>query len=373
MAYTHGFVPALSTRRGMGYIALAAASWGTTGAAAAVLYRGTGLDPVAVSFWRFAAAVAVLAAARALRRTGLRRTRLRSSVPLGSSVPLRRALAGRWRGTLVTGVGLAVYHTAYFAAVQLAGVTVATLVTLGAGPVLVALGGRVALGERLGRTGTGATLAATLGVGLLVAGGGGGAGQAPLAGCGLALLAALGYAGVTLLTRAGGQRRGDPYDTVLASFAVGTAVLLPAAVLGGLLPYRNPLLAAGLIGYLGAVPTALAYGLFFAGLRVVPAATAAVVALLEAVAAAALGVALLGERPTPAAGAGAALLLGTVALLATGEPARPADPASTAGPASPADPVRPAGEARCRRRRWPDASAPRAVPRSRSRRRRAAR
>ncbi|MBO0867611.1 MAG: DMT family transporter [Micromonosporaceae bacterium] len=313
MAYTRGFLaarallarkprPAPSARRGIGYIALAAASWGTTGAAAAILYRRTGLDPVAVSFWRFGAAVAVLAAARPLRLARL-----------------RRALAGRWRYILVTGAGLAVYHTAYFAAVQLAGVTVATVVTLGAGPVLIALGGRVALGERLGRTGTVATVAALLGVGLLVAGGGGGAGEAPLLGCGLGLLSALGYAGVTLLTRATG-RAGDPYDTVLASFAVGTAALLPAAIVGGMLPYHgDALLAAGLIGYLGAVPTALAYGLFFAGLRVVPAATAAVVALLEAVTAAVLGVAALGERPTLPSAAGAVLLLVSVVCLSAAQ------------------------------------------------------
>ena len=45
------------------------------------------------------------------------------------------------------------FQTAYFASVEATGLAVATVVTLGAGPVLIALGARLALGERLGRGG----------------------------------------------------------------------------------------------------------------------------------------------------------------------------------------------------------------------------
>ncbi|CAM5696714.1 hypothetical protein SGLAM104S_09169 [Streptomyces glaucescens] len=77
-----------------------------------------------------------LAAARLLRP----RARTDVAEPMG-----RRALRAG-----ATGVGLAVFQTAYFAAVAATGLAVATVVTLGAGPVLSALGARLTLGERLG-------------------------------------------------------------------------------------------------------------------------------------------------------------------------------------------------------------------------------
>jgi DME family drug/metabolite transporter len=66
--------------------------------------------------------------------------------------------------------------------------------------------------------------------------------------------------------------------------------------------------------YLGAVPTALAYGLFFVALGRVRATTASVVALLEPVTAAAIGVTLLHERLTWVMATGAAVLLVAIAF-----------------------------------------------------------
>ena len=51
--------------------------------------------------------------------------------------------------------------------------------------------------------------------------------------------------------------------------------------------------------YLGAVPSALAYALFFTGLRTVPGAVASIVTLLEPLTATALATAFLGERLSP--------------------------------------------------------------------------
>jgi drug/metabolite transporter, DME family len=288
---------ALPARRGIWYVAAAATAWGTGGAAAVVLYRTSGLGPVAVSFWRFVLAVALLAAARPVLRPG----------------PFR---GGRLRPVLGTGAGLALSQTAYFASVRFAGVAAGTVITIGAGPVLIALGARYALGERLGRRGAATVATALLGVGLLVGSGRGG-GSAPLLGAGLALVSALGYSAVTVLRRAAGPV--TPYDGALAGFAVGTCCLLPVALLSGLWPHTGAPLAFGLLVYLGAVPTALGYALFFAGLRTVRAATAAVVALLEAVTAAVVGVAALHERLGAPALAGGALLLGSVALMSTRE------------------------------------------------------
>ncbi|GAA0916357.1 hypothetical protein GCM10009557_88820 [Virgisporangium ochraceum] len=78
-------------------------------------------------------------------------------------------------------------------------------------------------------------------------------------------------------------------------------------------------MTAALLLYLMVVPTALAYALFFAGLAVVRATTASVVALVEPLTAAAVAVTLLGERVTPVAALGGAILLGTVFLLMRSE------------------------------------------------------
>ncbi|WP_436758917.1 EamA family transporter [Streptosporangium sp. V21-05] len=332
----------VSVRRGLLYVSIAATAWGTGGAAGALLHQTGGLGPVAVSFWRFAAGAAVLLLARLLfglggpRHAGplttLRPARLtgppttvRRTRSTGPLAVLRRARLAR-RGSvfgrvLVTGVAMAVYQTAYFAAIAESGLAVATVVTIGATPVLVAAGGRLLLGERLSATGLGAVVIALTGLAMLTLGDGPAAFSA--AGVGWALLSAAGYAGVTLLNRASTD---EPYATATGGFVVGGLCLLPVALAQGLLPSGDPLASWAIVVYLGTVPTALAYGLFFTGLVAVRATTAAVISLVEPVGAAILGILLLGERLTPAAACGSALLLGAVALLALRERGQAAAP-----------------------------------------------
>lgn len=303
---------ALPVGRGLIYVAIAATAWGTGGAVAALLYRISGLGPVAVSFWRFAGAVVLLTAARCLCRG------------VGRSGPssLLTHLRGQWPRLVLTGVGLAVSQTAYFVAVGMAGLAVATVVTLGSGPVLVAAGAHFAMRERAGIPGALAVGTALAGLVLIVGGGGYKAGSAPVGGVAFALLSGASYAGVTLLTRALGSRAnaGDPYDSALAGFAMGGVCLLPIALVEGLLPAAgDPIRVIALLGYLGLVPTALAYALFFAGLAAVRATTASVIALVEAATAAVIAVVGLGERLTVTAVVGAVVLLGPVVILAAGE------------------------------------------------------
>ncbi|MBB5136578.1 DME family drug/metabolite transporter [Thermocatellispora tengchongensis] len=282
----------VSVRRGLLYVSLAATAWGTGGAAAALLYRIGDLGPVAVSFWRLALGAALLAAVH------------------------RPRPAANVRHLLTTGVGMAVYQTAYFAAVAESGLAVATVVTLGATPVLVAAGARVRLGERPGAYGTAGLAAALAGLLLLTRDDGSGAFSA--AGLAWSLLSAAGYAGVTMANRA---VRDDPYGNALGGMAVGSACLLPFALAEGAFPVAVDSWPAvlALLAYLGAVPTALAYGLFFAGLTAVRATTASVVVLVEPVGAALIGVLVLGERMTPLSWAGAALLVLAAALPALSE------------------------------------------------------
>jgi DME family drug/metabolite transporter len=298
----------LPVGRGILFVALAATAWGTGGAAAAVLY-GAGLGPVAVSWWRFVTGALLLAGARRFAGPPTR--------------PDRRS----WPIVLVTGMGLAVYQTAFYVALDRTGLAVATVVTLGAGPVLIALGGHFTGLERLTRGAGGAIAVALAGLLLLVGTSGGG--HTSIAGIGFALLSAAGYAAVTLLARRGGGSV-ERYDAALGGFVVGAVLLTPLAAATTPTHARLDGTDVLLLGYLAIVPTALAYALFFAGLAAVRATTASVVALLEPVTATLVAVALLDERVTPTTAAGAVLLLAAVALLAraerrpTGTPARAA-------------------------------------------------
>ncbi|MCQ4046315.1 DMT family transporter [Streptantibioticus rubrisoli] len=298
----------LPVGRGLLYVACAAIAWGTAGAAAALLYRTGGFGPVTLSFWRYVGGLAMLLPVRAIGRQ--RRTAARHPRPA-----IRRIL--------VTGIGLTVFQTAYFAAVQSTGLAVGTVVTLGASPVLIALGARVTLGERLGGAGALAVLGAFAGLAVLLLGGAGREGGAvrPV-GVGWALLSAAGYACITLHTRWTGRRGGatDPLTTTMWAFAVGAVCLLPFAAMQGLWPRVADLGGALLLlGYLATVPTALAYALYFAGAAVIRAATASVITLIEPVAAGVIAVVLLGEHLTVPTVLGTVILIGAVAALAVSE------------------------------------------------------
>ncbi|MGI5246817.1 DMT family transporter [Dactylosporangium sp. CA-139066] len=290
-------------KRGLIYIALAAVSWGVGGFVAALLYRHSGLGPIAVTFWRYLGGLALLAA--------LLRKR-----------PKRR---------LLNGLGMALYQTAYYVAIELGGVGIVTVVTLGSGPILIALA------ERTFRQHIRILAAALLGLVLLVAQNPQ-TGPHPLAGILVALVSAAGYAGVTIHNRV---KNDDPYDSALGGFAVGTVALLPLAALEGLAPRAEGIgVTLGLLVFLGAVPTALAYALFFKGLTVIRATTASVVALSEPLAAVALGALVLHEPLTVWSAAGGLLLLGSVAALALQERPGREDRAGDEGRNGPQPPVR---------------------------------
>ncbi|MEU4732899.1 MULTISPECIES: DMT family transporter [unclassified Streptomyces] len=295
--------------RSLLYLVVAGAAWGTAGAAASLLFLASDLGPLALSFWRCAGGLVVLLGVLAVR--GTRREPGRARPSAGSLI--------------VTGLLFTLFQAAYFAAVRETGLAVGTVVTLGAGPVLIALGARHWMGERLGRGGAAAVLGALTGLAVLVLGGGG-AEVRPL-GIGWALLSAAGYAAMTLRARWLGQRGagGDPLVTTAWSVAVGTVCLLPLAAVEGLLPHTGELgRVLWLLVYVATVPTALAYALYFTGAAAVRAATVSVIMLIEPVSAAVIAVLLLGERLTGAVVLGTVLLLAAVGALIVAETRRPA-------------------------------------------------
>jgi DME family drug/metabolite transporter len=299
-------------RRGLACLTVAGLTWGTTGAAADVVYRTSDFGPMAVSFWRLLISVVLLLAARSLRPA---RTAPRSEQPRAERVWLY----------LGTGIGLAVFQSAYFAAVRDTGLAVGTIVTLGAAPVLTAAGARLFLREGIGRAGVLAVAGALAGLVILVLGNQAGVVR-PL-GVATALLSAAGFAGSNVLPRWTGRHGTgeDPYTLTIGAFAIGAVVVLPFAWAEGLVPHAaHPGHVVLLMVYLSAVTTALAYPLYFAGTGVVRAATASVVMLIEPVSATALAVLFLGEPLTAATTLGTLLMLTAITGLALAESRLPA-------------------------------------------------
>ncbi|WP_078613500.1 DMT family transporter [Streptomyces katrae] len=301
--------PSPASGRSLLYLVVAGAAWGTAGAAASLLFLASDLGPLALSFWRCAGGLVVLLGVLAVRR-------LRGPRP--AARPSAASLIG-------TGLMFTLFQAAYFAAVRDTGLAVGTVVTLGAGPVLIALGARHWMGERLGRGGVAAVVGALAGLAVLVLGGGGG--EVRPAGVGWALLSAAGYAAMTLRARSLGRRGagGEPLVTTAWSVAVGTVCLLPLAAAEGLVPHTAELgRVLWLLVYVATVPTALAYALYFTGAAAVRAATVSVIMLIEPVSAAVIAVLVLGERLTGAVVLGTVLLLTAVGALIAAEARRPA-------------------------------------------------
>ncbi|MEY9989742.1 DME family drug/metabolite transporter [Streptomyces sp. V4I8] len=314
-------VSGLPIGRGLLYLIVAGAAWGTAGAAGSLVYRTSDMGPVTLSFWRCAVGFVLLLAVRLLRprprpraeTAGTDRTTVAAGTVVSELLGRKALRAG------ANGVGLAVFQTAYFAAVDVTGLAVGTVVTLGAGPVFIALGARLTLGERLGRGGVAAVAGALTGLAVLALGGEG-ATVRPW-GVVLALVSAAAYSVMTLLTRKWGRDGGaDAASTSLWAFAVTSLCLLPFALAEGLVPHTaDPVRLGWLLVYIAAVPTALAYALYFAGAAAVRSATVSVIMLLEPVSAAVLAVVLLGEHLTAPTLAGTLLMLGSVMGLAVAE------------------------------------------------------
>jgi drug/metabolite transporter, DME family len=192
-------------------------------------------------------------------------------------------------------------------------VALATLVTIGTAPLIV-LGVSWLAGRPTGRLAPLAAGLALAGLGLLVGLPSGFSGAAAAASTVLAVLAAAGFAAVTLI----GVRPVPGLDDLTVTgygFTLGGLVLMPAAGALGGLAFRTGPQALGLLAALAAGPTAAAYVLYFRGLRTAAASTGALLALLEPLTAAVLAALVLGQHLTTAGIAGAALL--TAAVMVT--------------------------------------------------------
>jgi DME family drug/metabolite transporter len=285
--------------RGLGFIALAAVSWGTTGSVTTLLVSRASATPLLIGAARMlVGAVLLLAAARVVEGA------------------IRPAAGETWR-CLALGACMALFQVTYFTAVTRAGIAVTALVAICSAPIIIAALATALLGERptrrlavamiLGVAGTAALVAAPVATTTA---------PRPLRGVLLALAAGLAYALYVVIAKAAVMRTA-PLRLAALTFAVAAMLMAPALVMPG----AATQLAVGWPGllYLGAVTTAAAYALYTVGLRYVSASAAGVASLLEPLTAALLGVLLFGERFGVAGWIGAALLLTGLALLIEGE------------------------------------------------------
>ena len=293
--------PRATRRTGVVPILLAAMLWGTTGTAAHFLPAS--VSPLATGAATMAVGGGLLFALSA--RTAL--------------VTLQDRSVRRW---VLAGVaGIVVYPLAFYSAMNLAGVAVGTVVSLGSAPVFAA--GIEFLAERRAVTRLWAvcTLTAVLGTVLLIAGqqSDRGAGSAPL-GVLLGLLAGLSYALYTHASHrviAGGH---GSRATMGALFGAGALCLVPVLAATGA-PLLQSAGSVGITVYLIVGPMFVAYLLFGHGLRTVRGSTATSITLVEPLVATLLAVLIVGERLPPSGWAGLGLvLMAVVALVAAPGP-----------------------------------------------------
>lgn len=287
------------SRRGLLLIMLAAVLWGTVGISTKAIYRVAAIDPLSIGFFRLAISLPVLFPVCWARQGKKMLQVTRGDLGLMTLIGLMTAL----------------YQVCFFAAIARTGVAVATVVTLCTAPVMVAVISVAFTRKRPSRSTLVALVGALSGTAVLVlfqeksqlSG-------ADTAGILLALVSALSYGLMTLTSQKLAAHR-DPFQSIAISFSIGAAVLFGFA--GGTAATYTPL-AWMLLVYLGTVPTALAYVLFFKGMRYTSATAASISTLLEPMVATLLAWLLFGERFTPVGFLGIALLGGSLLLLYLG-------------------------------------------------------
>lgn len=290
--------PRASARAGVLLVMLAATAWGTVGVATKALYGMTVTNALSIGFFRLALSLPILL--------------LLGWLTLGR----RLFWVGRkdlgWM--LLMGGLTAIYQVCFFAAIARTNVTIATLITLCTAPVLVVALSTWWTQDPLTRPVLLALGCAIVGTGLLIT-------VKPdltphsslISGVLLALGSALSYAIVTLISRTLAARC-HPLQSIAIGFAFGAILLLLAALSTGLVVRYSPL-GWSLLVYLGLVPTALAYGLFFTGMRSTTATVASTATLLEPLMATVLAWLLFGEHFNRNSLLGAILLIGAMSLL----------------------------------------------------------
>ena len=289
-------MPIQSSTHFLGILGVLAASllWGTTGTAAA-----------------FAPEVSAAAIAAAAMGGGGLLQALRG-LPL---IRRNRTLLKRHSALLLSaGLSVALYPIAFYGSMRLAGVTLGTVISIGAAPLFSGAIEWAAEGKAPGvRWGAGVA-AGIIGILLItLESGAETASLHPVAGVLAALAAAFTYAYYSYAARRL-MLSGIPSRAAMgAEFGIGALLLLPVLLATGS-PFLHSVQNAAVGLYMAVVPMFIGYICFGYGLERVRASTAIAISLLEPVVAALLAAAVLGERLSLPAYAGIALIFASLAL-----------------------------------------------------------
>jgi drug/metabolite transporter (DMT)-like permease len=272
-------------------IAVSAASFGVMGVLVIIAHR-EGVDTFSALAWRFVIASALLIPLAAIRRRPL---------------PPARTLGALF---LFGSCGYVAHSLCFFIALKHASAGLTSLL-LYLYPVLVALGGVVLFGERLGRPRIAALAVAIAGMALVVDIGPG----HRLRGIVLALACAVIY-GSYILACSRMARGIDPLTTATIVIA-GAAAIYGAIALARASPLPPTSTGWLLVATIGIVSTAVAIGAFFAAMKRIGATAAAIGSTLEPIVTVVLGAVVLAESLTTTQIAGGMLIVAAVAWLAT--------------------------------------------------------
>ena len=295
----------VSARVGLLQVCAAGVLWGTGGLVVTVLHDRDGVGAMTVSAWRMLlAAVALIAFVLITRRWH----------------EVRRILREHPRVAITVGCGTAVYQGLYFVSVLMAGVSVATVVSLGLAPVLAAAWEHARAGTRPSPRDvlvlTGALVGLVL-ISLSAQHGTAAPVDRPVLGLVLAVAAGATYAATTVLGHTIAQHA-EPVALTTCATMAGAVLLAPFLAVA--IARHEPVagtsaVSLSLLLYLGVATMALSYGLLYAGLRTTSGSAATVATLVEPISAALLAAALLGERIGPAGLLGGTLILAAVVAL----------------------------------------------------------
>ncbi|GAA3708011.1 EamA family transporter [Zhihengliuella alba] len=304
-------------RSGVMLLVVTSVLWGTTGTAASF---AQGVSPLAIG-------------AVSLGVGGL----LQGAIALGAIRAARQALRAHRRTVIVGALGVAVYPLAFYSSMDLGGVALGTVISLGSAPIASGVLERVVDGVRLTSRWWCAAVLGIAGCALLGSAEAAQSGQAGgisvASSVALGLLAGASYAAYSWsagrLMSAGLPRRA----AMGSVFAAGGLLLLPVLLALGaplLATTQNVLVAT----YLALIPMFVGYVLFGVALSRVPASTATTVTLLEPAVAAMLAVLVVGEHVTIPGWVGMALIAaGLLVLVAVPHRAAPPPrPARSSGP-----------------------------------------
>ncbi|MBH04122.1 MAG: EamA family transporter [Xanthomonadales bacterium] len=288
-------------------IVIAAILWGTTGTAATF---APGVGPLAIG-------------AAAMGIGGLLQTLIAwRGIQRG-----RSALLGQARHLLLGGVAVAIYPLAFYSSMDLAGVAIGTVVTIGSAPLLSALIEWQLDNLRLTRRWFAGSTIGLLGMALLCFTSQHGSGVSEdaahvLPGILAGLVAGLSYAVYSWAARRIMQSGVQSSVAMGAIFGLGGALLMPVLfVTGG--PFLESWRNFNVGVYMALVPMFIGYVCFGFGLARVRASAATTITLLEPVVAAILAIAIVGEMLSPTGWAGVALIITSLVVITAPIPSRP--------------------------------------------------